>query len=66
MCLEVHTYINSYRRLIFGSAMTPLEVPEMQKFCGCAYLSRESFGFSNLRKFVNFSLKRKGYRQEQS
>lgn len=66
MCLEVHIYINSYHRWIFGSAITPLEVPEMRKFCGCADLSWESFGFSNLRKFVNFSLKREGYRQEQS
>lgn len=47
MCLEVCIYINSYLRWIFVSAMTPLEVPKMQKFCGCTYLSQESFEFSN-------------------
>jgi len=46
--------------------MTPLEAPEMQKSCGCADLSSESFGFSNLRNFVNVSLKTEAFIQEQS
>lgn len=59
MCLQA---IFTPTTIVGGSspAMTPLEVPEMMKFCGCVYLSGESFEFSNLIKFVNFSLKRGG------